>query len=149
MATLYSDQEAKRVAQGSQYSDGFNETDGNQSISRWTRTTVAADAQNDTVYVLQLPKGSVLIDGEIVHGALGVNVTLSAGSIGLTTGTAAAAAYLAATASATAGIKSLFATRALGRLTQLTEDTTLTLTIGGADVDAGIYLDGWVRFIQN
>ncbi len=149
MAILYSDQEAKRVAQGSQYSDGFNEIDGNLSVTRWTRTTVAADAQNDTVYVLRLPKGAVLLEGEIIHGALGANVTLSAGSIGLTTGTATAAAYLAATASATEGIKALFATRALGRLTQLTEDTTVTLTIGGADVANGIYIDGWVSFIQN
>jgi hypothetical protein len=148
MAIVYSDQEAKRVAQGSQYSDGFNEINGNLSITRWTKTT-AATASGDVLYTCRIPKGSILLRGEILHGALGTSVTLSAGSLGVTTGTASAAAYLAATASATAGIKSLFATRALGRLTQLTEDITLTVTVGGATTDAGIYLDGYVEYIQN
>lgn len=148
MAIVYSDQEAKRVAQGNQFSDGFSEVNANLSVSRWTKTT-AAHASGDVLYALRLPKGAVLLRGEIVHGALGTNVTLSAGSLGLTTGTAAAAGYLAAAASAVAGIKSLFATRALGRLTVLAEDVVLTLTVGGATTDADIALDGFVEYITN
>lgn len=148
MDIIYSDQEAKRYAKGNQFSDGYSEVDGNKSVTRFTKTT-ASTASGDVMYAARLPKGSVLMQGEILHGALGAGVTLAAGSLGVVSGTAAPAAYLTAADSAAAGIKTLFATRALGRLTVLAEETIITVTVGGANAADGIYLDGYIEFLQN
>lgn len=102
--------------------------------------TVASDAQNDTVNLVELPLNCQVVDGAITWDALGASTTLSIGD--LTSGTR----YVNAKAVTSAGRASFPEARAgMNYRPSIANDRTLIATWGGATPTNGAIIEGWVR----
>lgn len=161
MATLYSDQitKARALAAGTGYElvSGTDTTGAKERIAFFSFLTTGA-AQNDTVELVKLPKGSRITGGNIISEALGTSVTLAVGtdlalvdaSSAETAIAAAADNLLAATSHASAANTAFAATFALGAGARCTNgNTTVYATIGGANPTTAKKVAGWVRYVQN
>ncbi len=160
MATLYSDQvtKARALAAGTGYSlmNGNTDLGGKERIAFFSFLTTGS-AQNDTVELVRLPKGTRILGGHIISEALGTSVTLSVGTdkdivngVADTAIAAGAANLLAATSHASAANSSLAATYALGAGARCEAGETLVYaTIGGATPTTAKQVQGWVRYLQN
>jgi len=101
-------------------------------------TTTTDFDSGDVIYAGRPPKGWKWGGRSVVnHGALGTGVTLAVGT-GITGGGVAAdpAKFLAAVASATAGVKTCNVAAGIGY--EFDGKTDVIITIGGADCDAAI-----------
>lgn len=157
MANILSAQTQRGIGPKYQLSNGFSEVDGEVSFAYFSRNTTtptgstdldgvattAAVANGDVIYVARLKKGMRVLFGRLFHGALGTSVTLKVGTVEDDD------AFFASAAAATAGVKELAATLALGGSVILTADTWLTVTIGGATPDAGIDITGYLAYAKN
>ena len=86
--------------------------------------TINAKASGSIINVAKLPKGAVFLTALVVTDGLGSGVTLTLGDSG------DADRYLAATSAASAGAIECQAIAGIGY--QMTDDTTIYLTTGGA-----------------
>ncbi len=146
MATVYSIQRARQVADGNQYSNGLTETGAKTRIAYFEYIT-AGDASGTVIELTKIPKGSKILRGKVARSALGASVTVSVGNI--VGSTATAAAYLAAADFSALGVTDIVATVALGFLADTTAETTITATTGGAALPVGGYIKGFIEYVQN
>jgi hypothetical protein len=140
-----------------QLSNGFSEIDAVQSSSYFERnTTTPANStlqdgtpttanilNGDVIYTVPLKKGARILGGTLAWEALGASVTLSVGTVSSPT------AYLGATSAATAGSALLASTVALGLGSVVSADTTLIVTVGGANPTLGAKILGFIEYLKN
>ena len=86
--------------------------------------TINAKASGTVINIAKLPKGAVFVGGLVVTDGLGSGVTIACGDSG------DADRYLAAASVASAGAVEMQAIAGIGH--QMTDDTIITLTTGGA-----------------
>lgn len=118
MATLYSNQKTKWSQNVPSENIDTNELSGRVRIA-FADVTLASAAIADVVEMVNLPNGARLLDGYLTNAALGASTTLSVGHAAYknaagTTVALSAAAFLAASATSTAGRNDILATIALG-----------------------------------
>jgi hypothetical protein len=139
MATLYSNQKTKWSQNVPSEKIDTNELSGRMRIA-FADVTLASAQVGDVVQLVNLPNGARIIDGYLTNAALNTSTTLSVGNAAYknaagTVVAAAAASYLAATSTATAGRTDIFATIALGAgsVVDANEDgLPITATLAGA-----------------
>jgi hypothetical protein len=139
MATLYSNQKTKWSQNVPSEKIDTNELSGRLRIA-FADITLASAQIGDVIELVNLPNGARIIDGYLTNAALNSSTTLSVGNAAYknaagTVVNAAAAAYLAATSTATAGRNDIFATIALGAgsVVNANEDgLPITATVAGA-----------------
>ena len=139
MATLYSNQKTKWSQNVPSEKVDTNELGGRMRIA-FADITLASAQVGDVVQLVNLPNGARIIDGYLTNAALNTSTTLSVGNAAYknaagTVVAAAAASYLAATSTATAGRTDIFATIALGAgsVVDANEDgLPITATLAGA-----------------
>lgn len=112
----------------------MNESTVNGKVRRHVFTWTGDAAQNDTVQLVTVGKGSKIIGGRVGYTAFGSSVTLTLGD-----GTTATK-YLGSTSIASAGASDFantIALKGLGSDVDLAANVTLTATLGGADPASG------------
>jgi hypothetical protein len=119
-----------------------NELGGRHRIAYFSVTTSAYASTGDIINLTIIPKGARIIAGALRWAA-------NAASTTLTVGTAASAAkYLGSTAvGASAGSHAIAATLALNFGEELTADTVITATPGGATWTAGTVIAGHIEYV--
>lgn len=129
MSALYSDQ-YNSVFNGQNASPlKDNEWGGKVRSFYFTRTTSASYpvASGDTIALVRLPKGSRILEGFVAFEAMGSSTTATIGT------SASAAKYLGSTSVASAGTAGFANTVALSYGEELSADTDIILTAGGAN----------------
>lgn len=142
MATVYSTQRARQVADGNQYSNGLTEVGAKKRIAFFDYTT-AGDAAGTVIELCKLPKGAKILGGSVARSALGASVTVKFGT------SASDAAFLAATDFSALGVTAIAATVALGYLSETTAETLVIATTAGASLTTGGYIKGFIEYVQN
>jgi hypothetical protein len=146
MATVYSAQRTNTRANPT-VKNQANELGGRVRIAHGTYEASSL-ASGDVVEMFVLPDGARLISGFLANDALGSSTTLSVGygAHNNAAGTAvslSAAAYLAATSTASAAKTTILATLALGSGTEVDANANgmpVTVTLGGATASGTIEL---------
>ena len=152
MATLYSTQKTKWSQNVPSDKIKANETTGRVRIA-FADVTLASASSGDVVEMVNLPNGARIIDGYLSYVNLGASTTLSVGNAAYknaagTVVALSAAAYLAATATTTAGRTDIFATQALGSgsVVDANQDgLPISITLGGGTGSGLVQLS--VRYV--
>jgi len=147
MATVYSTQKTKWSQNVPSEKIDTNELSGKVRVA-YADYEASSLSSGDVIEMFNLPNGARVIDGYLAYDALGASTTLSVGYAAHTdadgaTVSAAAAAYLAATSTASAGRTDVCATIALGSgsVTDADKDgVPVTVTMGGASGTGTIQL---------
>jgi len=161
MAVLKSSFYTTKEAAGNQFASGLTQLGAKVRLAFFDFVTTGGQ-QNDTVDLIDLPKGARLLGGKIITEALGTSVTLSVGLDGVASADTAtitqpsggsisesATMLLGATAAATAVQLDFANTYALGAGATLDVASKLYATIGGANPTTAKYVCGWVLYAQN
>jgi hypothetical protein len=146
MATVYSAQRTNTRANPT-VKNQANELGGRVRIAHGTYEASSL-ASGDVIEMFVLPDGARLISGFLANDALGSSTTLSVGygahnNAAGTVVALSAAAYLAATSTASAAKTTILATLALGSGTEVDANANgfpVTVTLGGATANGTIEL---------
>jgi hypothetical protein len=153
MADRYSEQVQPAFTHGSQYRSGLGEVNSVKRVDFFSRNTTDAVngdvAQNDVILAARIPANALILGGVLLTEALGTNVTATVGRRGLTTGTASAAAFLGSTNVSAISRTAFAQTKALGFGYRTTEETYLTVTLGGAVPAGNKVIEGFVEYVVN
>jgi len=139
MGNVYSDQYTTAINNKQLVKD--NEWDAKFRVFFFSRTTTTAApiANGDVLYLCRLPRGSRILGGNVAWGAMGSSATAKIGTV------ADDDRYLtAATSVAAVGSAALAGTIALFHGEELTVDTDIILTAGGANYAADKDIKGYL-----
>lgn len=114
---------------------------GNLSIATFLYVALGS-LVGDVICLGKLPGGSQVTDVKLIHGALGGGVTLSVGHLPDSMTGGNATAFLPATVCASAGVS-----RSDASALNLTSDSYITATVGGAAATGAIEVQVQYRFL--
>lgn len=153
MATLYSVQTQSLVSQERGYQNGLRDVNATSRFDFFERNVTDAVngniANGDVIILARIPRGARILDGVFTNTAAGASVTGTIGTLGAKTGTASAAALLGSTSLTSAARTPFAQTQALGFGTLTTEETYITLTVGGGTPTGGANFSGYIQYAVN